>query len=117
MLSTDSLALDNTLTALADDTRRAILLRLSHGELRVTELAAPFDISLNSVSKHIRMLERAHLVRRRVAGREHWLALDPSALESLNQWLKRQRAVWAAQQKKALAAQTASALGQDDLFS
>ncbi len=117
MLRTDPLALDNTLIALADDTRRAILLRLSQGELRVTELAAPFDISLNSVSKHIRMLERAQLVRRRVAGREHWLALEPAALDNLNQWLKRQRAVWSAQQKKAQAAQTASALGQNDLFS
>src|SRR6185436_17692159 len=109
MLHTDSLALDHTLIALADATRRAILLRLSQGETRVTELAQPFDMSLNSVSKHIRMLERAQLVRRRVAGREHWLALDPSALDKLNAWLKRQRGIWNAQQKKALAAQTASA--------
>ena len=48
--------LDDALTALADETRRAILHRLSKGEARVTELAAPFDISLNSVSKHIRIL-------------------------------------------------------------
>ena len=116
MLHSDSLALDNTLIALADATRRAILLRLSQGETRVTELAAPFDISLNSVSKHIRMLERAQLVRRRVSGREHWLALDPAALERVNHWLKKQRAAWNAQQKRALAAQTASAPGQDDLF-
>ena len=61
--------LDQTLMALADPTRRAILQRLSKGEARVTDLARPFAISLNSVSKHIRMLERADLVRRRRAGR------------------------------------------------
>src|SRR5919109_514259 len=55
--------LDDTLIALADDTRRSILRRLASGEARVTEIAAPFDISLNSVSKHIRLLERAGLVR------------------------------------------------------
>ena len=117
MVRIDPLALDNTLVALADATRRAILLRLSQGETRVTELAEPFDISLNSVSKHIRMLERAHLVRRRVAGREHWLTLDPTALDALNLWLKKQRALWNAQTKKALAAKAASASGQEDLFS
>ena len=60
--------LDRTLTALADPTRRAILQRLSRGEARVTELAQPFAMSLNGVSKHIRMLERAELVRRRRSG-------------------------------------------------
>ena len=69
--------LDQTLGALADPTRRAILERLSRGEARVTELARPFDISLNSVSKHIRRLELAGLVRRRRAGREHFLSLNP----------------------------------------
>jgi DNA-binding transcriptional ArsR family regulator len=56
--------LDQTLVALADPTRRAILQRLSQGEARVTELARPFAISLNSVSKHIRVLERAQLAGR-----------------------------------------------------
>ena len=68
--------LDHTLLALADPTRRAILQRLAQspaGEARVTEIAAPFAISLNSVSKHIRILERARLLRRRCIGREHWL--------------------------------------------
>jgi predicted transcriptional regulator len=57
--------LDDTLIALADETRRSILQRLSAGAARVTEVAAPFDISLNSVTKHIRILEPAGLVRRR----------------------------------------------------
>ena len=88
--------LDRTLMALADPTRRAILERLSRGESRVTELAQPFTISLNAVSKHIRVLERAHLVRRRRAGREHVLSLDPKALDEATTWIEAQRALWTA---------------------
>ena len=84
--------LDRTLLALADPTRRAILERLAGGEARVTELARPFAISLNSVSKHIRMLERARLVRRRRAGREHLLSADPAPLAAAAAWIERQRA-------------------------
>jgi len=88
--------LDQTLMALADPTRRAILHRLSEGESRVTELARPFAISLNSVSKHIRVLERAHLVRRRRAGREHLLSLNPEPLDEAVAWIEAQRAIWVA---------------------
>ena len=86
--------LDDTLVALADATRRSILQRLSAGDARVTEVAAPFAISLNSVSKHIRILERAGLVRRRVAGRDHFLSLDPQPLDAAAAWLQRERAAW-----------------------
>ena len=86
--------LDETLTALADPTRRAILARLAQGEARVTDVAKPFAISLNSVSKHIRMLERARLVRRRVEGREHFLALDPAPLDEAAAWIDEQRKLW-----------------------
>lgn len=86
--------LDETLTALADPTRRAILARLAEGEARVTDVAKPFVISLNSVSKHIRMLERARLVRRRVEGREHFLALDPAPLNEAAAWIDEQRKLW-----------------------
>lgn len=86
--------LDDTLTALADPTRRAILTRLAAGEARVTELAAPFPISLNSVSKHIRILERADLVRRRISGREHLLSLNPAPLEAASAWMEAQRRLW-----------------------
>ena len=79
ILSAPATRLDHTLGALADPTRRAILLRLTEGEARVTDLAAPFDISLNSVSKHIRILERARLVKRRRVGREHFLSPQPPA--------------------------------------
>lgn len=86
--------LDETLAALADPTRRAILARLAQGEARVTDVAKPFAISLNSVSKHIRMLERAQLVRRRVEGREHFLALDPRPLDEAAAWIDEQRKLW-----------------------
>ena len=86
--------LDDTLIALADDTRRRILQRLAAGEARVTEVAEPFEISLNSVSKHIRILERAGLVRRRVAGRDHFLALEPEPLDRLTQWMQQTREFW-----------------------
>ena len=86
--------LDDTLIALADDTRRSILQRLAAGEARVTEVAAPFDISLNSVSKHIRLLERAGLVRRRIAGRDHFLALEPRPFDELTQWMLKTREFW-----------------------
>jgi len=86
--------LDDTLIALADDTRRTILRRLATGEARVTEVAAPFGISLNSVSKHIRILERAGLVRRRVSGRDHFLALEPKPFDDLTQWMRETRQFW-----------------------
>lgn len=86
--------LDNTLIALADSTRRAILERLSQGPARVTEVAAPFPISLNSVSKHIRILERAGLVKRTVSGREHRLELDAAPLHEITEWMQHHRSFW-----------------------
>ena len=86
--------LDDTLIALADDTRRSILKRLASGDARVTEVAAPFEISLNSVSKHIRILERAGLVSRRVAGRDHFLSLERKPLDELTQWMLETREFW-----------------------
>ena len=86
--------LDDTLIALADDSRRRILKRLASGEARVTEVAAPFGISLNSVSKHIRLLERAGLVRRRIAGRDHFLALEPKPFDELTRWMQETREFW-----------------------
>jgi DNA-binding transcriptional ArsR family regulator len=88
--------LDDTLVALADETRRGILQRLAAGEARVTEVAAPFAISLNSVSKHIRLLERAGLVRRRISGRDHFLSLDPKPMDEIAAWIGRERAAWSA---------------------
>jgi DNA-binding transcriptional ArsR family regulator len=86
---------DAVLQALADPTRRAIVSRLAGGgEARVTDVAAPFAISLNSVSKHIRMLERAGLVSRRVEGREHFLSLTPEPMTPAVRWMEEQAALW-----------------------
>lgn len=89
-----AVALDHTMLALADPTRRAILQRLGAGEARVTDLAAPFAMSLNAVSKHIRILERAALVQRRRNGREHVLTLNPAPLDEAAAWIEQQRAFW-----------------------
>ncbi len=86
--------LDRTLAALGDPTRRAILRRLSRGETRVTDLAEPFKISLNSVSKHIRVLEKASLVTRRREGREHWLAFNRKPLDEASAWIEAMRRFW-----------------------
>jgi DNA-binding transcriptional ArsR family regulator len=86
--------LDATLSALADPTRRKLLARLSLGEARVTELAAPLPLSLNATSKHIKVLERAKLVRRSIRGRDHFLSLDPRPLHRAALWLETQRAQW-----------------------
>lgn len=88
--------LDHTFAALADPTRRAILQRIRLHEARVTEIAEPFSISLNSVSKHIRILERARLVKRRKAGRDHYLRFSPEPLARAEAWIGRQRAFWQA---------------------
>jgi len=90
----DASKLDSILAALADPTRRAILLRLSRGDARVTDLAAPFAMSLNSVSKHIRILERARLIERRRTGREHILSRNPRALNEAAAWIETLQAKW-----------------------
>src|SRR5260370_7024441 len=88
--------LNQSLMALADPTRRAILQRLSRGEARVTELALPFAMSLNAVSKHIRVLEGARLVRRRRAGREHRLSVNPEPLDEAAPGIERPKSRWTA---------------------
>ena len=87
-------ALDQTMLALADSTRRAIVARLAEGEARVTEIAEPFDMSLNAVSKHVRVLERAGLVRRDVRGREHHISLDGAPLKAAADWIETYRVFW-----------------------
>lgn len=86
--------LDGIFNALSDPTRRAILARLTDTDARVTELAAAFPISLNSVSKHIRVLERCGLLRRRVSGRDHVLSLDPAPLADAAAWIEHYRRFW-----------------------
>jgi DNA-binding transcriptional ArsR family regulator len=86
--------LDHALAAISDPTRRAILDRLTRGPARVTEVAEPFEMSLAAVSKHVRALERAGLVRRVRRGREHTLTLDARPLRRVAQWMSRYERFW-----------------------
>jgi DNA-binding transcriptional ArsR family regulator len=86
--------LDHAFHALAHPIRRALLERLRAGSACVTELAEPFPISLNTVSKHLRVLERARLVRRTVEGREHRLRLSPGPLREAAAFVARYEAFW-----------------------
>jgi DNA-binding transcriptional ArsR family regulator len=92
----DTQNIDHILLALADPTRRYILSRLSSGEARVTALAEPLDMSLNAVSKHIKILERVNLVNRRVEGREHFLTFNPRPFDETLKWMQQQRSFWTA---------------------
>jgi len=87
-------SLDAVFGAVADPTRRAILARLASSDARVTEIAADFPISLNSTSKHIRVLERAGLVTRRVMGRDHMLSINAHALLEASRWVDQYRKFW-----------------------
>jgi DNA-binding transcriptional ArsR family regulator len=86
--------LDTVLGAVADPTRRAILDRLRTSDARVTELASAFPISLNSTSKHIKVLERAELVHRDVRGRDHVLSLRAEGLAEAVAWMQQYREFW-----------------------
>jgi DNA-binding transcriptional ArsR family regulator len=89
-----SARLDSVFNALCDPTRRAILARLTDADARVTEIAGDFPISLNSISKHIRMLERAGLLRRSIVGRDHVLSLNAAPLAEAMAWIERYRRFW-----------------------
>jgi len=89
--------LDRTFGALADETRRAILGRLAHGDATVGELARPFRVSRPAISKHLRVLERAGLVQRAREGRVSRCGLDASAMREAAEWVDRYRAFWEGQ--------------------
>jgi DNA-binding transcriptional ArsR family regulator len=89
-----SAELDRTYGALAHPTRRSMLELLRLESLRVTELAAPFDVSLEAVSKHIRVLEAAGLLSRRIQGRDHILSLDAEPLLPAAEWIETYRSFW-----------------------
>jgi DNA-binding transcriptional ArsR family regulator len=87
--------LDAVFAALADPTRRAIIERLSRSEARVTEVAEPFHMSLNAVSKHIRVLEASGVVERRRKGRDHILSINTGSLDEVDGWIEGMRHYWA----------------------
>lgn len=86
--------LDATFAALADPTRRAILARLARGELSVGQLAAPFEMTLPAVSKHLRVLERAGLLRQAKDGRIRRCRLDAKPMRNAAEWIERTRRFW-----------------------
>jgi len=92
MLNDDEIT--TTMTALAHPARRQILHRVMRSETRVTDLAQPFDMSLNAISRHIKVLEVAGLVHRRRAWREHWVSFDPKPLQDVVDWIEQTRAFW-----------------------
>jgi DNA-binding transcriptional ArsR family regulator len=86
--------LDAVFAALAHPARRAIIERLSHGEARVTEVAEPFHMSLNAVSKHIRVLEASGVIERHKKGRDHILSINTRSLDEVDGWIVRMRHYW-----------------------
>lgn len=86
--------LSRTLSALADPTRRSILERLSHGSATVTELAEPFSLSLPTISKHLKVLERAELIERSREAQWRPCRLRPEPLTKASEWIERCREVW-----------------------
>jgi DNA-binding transcriptional ArsR family regulator len=88
----DSLTL--TFSALSDPTRRAILARLARGEATVNDLAAPFEISLPAISKHLAVLERSGLIERRKTSRYRPCRLRPAPLKEATDWIERYRRTW-----------------------
>jgi DNA-binding transcriptional ArsR family regulator len=94
MVKYSSRALNRTFAALADPTRRQILAHLARGDRRVTDLARPHAMSLPAISKHLRVLEKAGLLRRRRYGRVHEMKLDAKPLKQAAQWVEEYRKFW-----------------------
>ena len=87
--------LDVALSALSHSSRRAIIRRLAKsGPARVTEIAEPFNMSLNAISKHLKMLEQAGLVKRTVVGREHLISFEPKPLREISKWVHTYEKFW-----------------------
>jgi len=86
--------LNDTFSALADPTRRRILEDLTGGDRCVTDLARPYSMSLPAVSKHLRVLERAGLIRRRRCGRVHSLKLEAQPMKQAAEWIEEYRKFW-----------------------
>ena len=86
--------LSTTLLAISDPTRRAIVDRLARGPARITDVAEPFAMSFAAVSKHVKVLEKAGLVKRTRQGREHTLELDATPLRAVASWAERYEQYW-----------------------
>jgi DNA-binding transcriptional ArsR family regulator len=94
MVNNTAERLDSVFSAVSDPTRRAILERLARSEATVTELAAPFEISLPAISRHLRILEHAGLIARQKEGRIHHMRLNAAAMREAAEWLDYYRRFW-----------------------
>ncbi len=94
MIASQPQELNRIFLALSHPVRRQILARLTQGEATVTDIAAPFDLSLNAISKHLKVLERAGLIERQVVGREHYCHICPEPLKEASEWLAYYQAFW-----------------------
>jgi DNA-binding transcriptional ArsR family regulator len=90
----DSARLDDTFAALANSTRRAILARLAQGEASVNDLAAPFDLTLPAISKHLKVLEHAGLITRSRRAQSRPCMIHAAALEEVASWAEQYRHIW-----------------------
>src|SRR5579864_6856656 len=117
MLSSQPQTLDRIFLALGHPVRREILLRLAQGAATVTDIAEPFELSLNAISKHLKVLERARLIQRQVLGREHYCHLSPQQLEVASNWLTYYHAFWTsrfdAMEQELLARKCSNALDKE----
>ncbi len=86
--------LDRAYAALADPTRRALLVALRNGRARISDLAEPLPMTFAGVSRHVGVLEEAGLIRREVRGREHWLSVEPDGLRQAALWISEQSSFW-----------------------
>ena len=94
MVNNRSTQLDVIFSALSDSTRRDMLLRLTKGEMSVTDLAAPFDMSKPAITKHLKVLEKAGLLRRQIIGRTHRCRLAPQPLSEAAEWIAFYEKFW-----------------------
>jgi DNA-binding transcriptional ArsR family regulator len=94
MVKRQGVLLDDVFHALSDPTRRAMLEKLAAGERNIGELAAPFRMSFAAASKHVKVLENAGLVRRRVQGRSHICQIEPAPLGAADEWLRYYERFW-----------------------
>jgi len=86
--------LDNVFSSLADPIRRDILRRVSVGELTVSQIASVYDISLAAISKHLKVLEKANLIRKRKEGKQHIVMVAPAAFKDASEYLKQYENLW-----------------------
>jgi DNA-binding transcriptional ArsR family regulator len=92
---TNDMIISETLKSMSDVTRRSLLTQLcQQGPCRVTDLAAVYDMSLNAISKHIKVLERCGLITRKTLGRTHWIEADLTRLKVVESWFKELKSIW-----------------------